>query len=345
MRLLKHVLASIFGIATLATFFLPVELTNDAWFNVWRVVTMLIFLGLLLNYKTNHKLADSIEKAPRFAKALMIAVPIVVLIFVLIQTFWPEFACLLVRKESWPFYRNAIFIKMAFQLVAAVIFAILAYNFIKKKQLLPTVLACLVVIVLVLMAGEEISLGQRIFRWATPENWAEMNAQGETNFHNLATQLFQNTLYFGGWLLLVALPFWRNCIKKFLAKFKKIAFLGEWLPPTYFLLIFAAAFGLCDPIITTDTGLRYGSILFSVVATSVILVYLIVPARGVLAERICLTLGVFMIALFFNLFVSETWTFNSGVPTEYLELFINFGIMLWAIDLRRRLFPVRQRHH
>jgi hypothetical protein len=344
MKMVRHILSIVFGVAILVTFFLPAEWVDDTRFNAMRVAVMLVFLGLLLSYKINHRLSKSVEKAPRFARVLMVVVPIVVLIFVLIQTFWPEFACLLVRKESWPFYRNAIFIKMAFQLVAAVIFAILAYNFIKKKHLLPTILACLVVIVLVLMAGEEISWGQRIFGWATPESWAEMNAQRETNFHNLATQLFQNSLYFGGWLLLVALPFWRNCIKKFLAKFKRIAFLGEWLPPTYFLLIFAAAFGLCDPIIAS-TGSRYSSILFSIIATAVILVYLIVPARGVLAEKICLTLGVFMIALFFSLFVSEAWKFNSGVPTEYLELFINFGIMLWAIDLRRRLFPVRQHHH
>lgn len=35
-------------------------------------------------------------------------------------------------------------------------------------------------------AGEEISWGQRVFGWATPEQLAELNRQGETNFHNLA---------------------------------------------------------------------------------------------------------------------------------------------------------------
>jgi hypothetical protein len=349
MKILRNLLTAIFGIATAATFFAPTKWTNDVWFNVARVVVMLIFLGLLLSYRTDHKLSESVKKAPKSARILMIVVPLVVAIFVAIQAFWPEFACTLVRKESWPFYRNAIFVKMAFQLVAAAFFVILACKFFKAKQILPAILACLFVLVLIMMAGEEISWGQRIFHWSTPADYASMNSQRETNLHNLATQLFQNALYFGGWLLLVALPFWRNCIKKFLGKFKKIAFLGEWLPPTYFLIIFAAAFGLCDPIITTDTGLRFGSILFSVLATAAILIYAIVPARGVLAERICLTLGVFMIALFFNLFVSEVWSHNSGVPTEYLEMFINFGIMLWAIDLKKRLFParvrVRQRHH
>lgn len=39
-------------------------------------------------------------------------------------------------------------------------------------------------------AGEEISWGQRIFGWHTPEGIAEINAQGETNLHNL--WLFQH---------------------------------------------------------------------------------------------------------------------------------------------------------
>ncbi|MDQ7075673.1 MAG: hypothetical protein Q9O24_11105 [Gammaproteobacteria bacterium] len=33
--------------------------------------------------------------------------------------------------------------------------------------------------------GEELSWGQRIFGWETPENFKEMNAQKETNLHNI----------------------------------------------------------------------------------------------------------------------------------------------------------------
>ena len=344
MKIFKHVLTALFGAITLATFFLPTEWTDKVLFNIARIAMMLIFLGLLFSYKINHRLAESVKKAPLSARILMIVIPIVILIFVAIQTLWPEFAILLVRKDSWPFYRNAIFAKVAFQLTAAIFFVILIHNFIKKKQALAAIFAGLVIFVLIVMAGEELSWGQRIIHWSTPDFFIKNNSQHETNLHNLATQLFQNMLYFGGWLLLVALPFWRNNIKKFLGKFKKFSFLGEWLPPTYFLLIFAAAFGLVDSI-NAGTGVRFSSILFSIIATGAILIYLVIPARGVLAERICWALGVFMIALFFNLFVTEVWQRNSGVPTEYLELFINFGIMWWAINLKRRLLPVRQRHH
>jgi hypothetical protein len=35
-------------------------------------------------------------------------------------------------------------------------------------------------------AGEEVSWGQRLFGWATPEPWQAINKQSETNLHNLS---------------------------------------------------------------------------------------------------------------------------------------------------------------
>ena len=37
------------------------------------------------------------------------------------------------------------------------------------------------------IAGEEMSWGQHFFGWATPEGWAEMNRQQETNLHNVSS--------------------------------------------------------------------------------------------------------------------------------------------------------------
>lgn len=36
----------------------------------------------------------------------------------------------------------------------------------------------------VYFAGEELSWGQHVFGWSTPEGWADFNDQGETNLHN-----------------------------------------------------------------------------------------------------------------------------------------------------------------
>ena len=35
-------------------------------------------------------------------------------------------------------------------------------------------------------AGEEVSWGQRVFRWSTPDAWAAINKQEETNIHNVS---------------------------------------------------------------------------------------------------------------------------------------------------------------
>ena len=39
--------------------------------------------------------------------------------------------------------------------------------------------------------GEELSWGQHIFQWSTPEYWTQVNDQGETNFHNTSSWLDQ----------------------------------------------------------------------------------------------------------------------------------------------------------
>lgn len=41
------------------------------------------------------------------------------------------------------------------------------------------------------VAGEEISWGQHIMDWSTPDYWANLNDQGETNLHNTSSWLDQ----------------------------------------------------------------------------------------------------------------------------------------------------------
>jgi hypothetical protein len=75
------------------------------------------------------------------------------------------------------------------------------------------VVSILAAITLFLAAGEELSWGQRIFGVETPEFFAEHNAQGETNFHNLRIGgvnvnklVFSQLLTVGTVAFLVVLP-------------------------------------------------------------------------------------------------------------------------------------------
>ena len=62
------------------------------------------------------------------------------------------------------------------------------------------------------MAMEEISWGQRLIGFATPEGIAAQNWQGEFNLHNLQTDVAEFALYTGTGLFLVILPLVRESL-------------------------------------------------------------------------------------------------------------------------------------
>jgi hypothetical protein len=67
----------------------------------------------------------------------------------------------------------------------------------------------LAVPVAIFIAGEEISWGQRILGWATPEELALLNKQGETNIHNIGfTLTVFNLVLMTLSLAAVVLPIW-----------------------------------------------------------------------------------------------------------------------------------------
>lgn len=319
-------------------------------FNIYRCLVMtLAVIFLLLATKSSWWTAPSRQdikqepESPRLAKwlrRLAIILPLLAVALLVIQLANPKFAALLVRKEDWPFFRNAIFIKFACQIIGVIMFTKTARRYHNQHNRLAAVISILTALVLFVMAGEELSWGQRIFGWATPNNLTSSNAQAETNFHNINTQLFQNCLYFAGWMLLIGLPFWRRSLDKLLARFKPLRFLANWLPPLSFVLIFAAGFGFGDPL-HSETGLYYGSNLFIILATAVILLAMIIRAIHRRSDSaLCHTtvvLLVYLAVLIGNQFFSTVWDQNAGAVTEYLELYISFGLMLWSIVVNSRI--------
>lgn len=89
------------------------------------------------------------------------------------------------------------------------------------------------------IAGEEISWGQQIFKWATPDHWTAVNDHGETNLHNTSSWIDQKpkTLIeygiYAGALLLPLLRRWKKDIVP--ARFEII------LPSVPFLSVTAGA--------------------------------------------------------------------------------------------------------
>lgn len=349
---IKQAIYMVLAFGTLAAsvmlFFVEPELTQPFFgqvFNLYRAIIMtLAVVFLLLATKTswldNKESRDENPRTRKILHRLGYIVPILTIAVIVLQLVNPDFAALLIRKEDWPFYRNGIFIKSLMQLVGAIAFIMIARKYARNRQWLAMALSILVTLVFVVMIGEELSWGQRIFGWTTPEAYAEINAQGETNLHNLATQVFQNVLYFGGWLIGVGLAFWSNTLKGVLNKFKPLRFLIDWLPPLSFVLIFAAGFGFGDPV-RSETGPHYGSNLFIIIATAILLIALCVRfvkyRDNANLNRAIVIFALYMITMIFSQFVSRVWESNAGAATEWLEIFVNLALMSWALVINSRL--------
>ena len=359
-----YVLAFGFSAATIALFPVEANLSKPLLtrpYNFYRLAIVILAIVFLLlatkpSWSNTPPSHEPSPKARQWLLRLSIALPVIAIVFLVIQLVAPQFATLLVRKESWPFFRNAIFIKSACQLVAAIAFIKVARHYSKQRQRLAMILAVVTVLLLGLMIGEELSWGQRIFGWSTPSFLAEVNSQSEINLHNINTQLAQNILYFGGWLLLIGFAFWRESLAKLLRKCPKarLDFLIDWLPPGCFVGLFAVGFAFCDPLVS-DNGLYCSSNLFIILATACLLLTelryrLKLRSRPnttpVLDDaddnrhqvlRLEVSLLCFVTVLAGNLFNADLWNYNSGAPTEYLELFISLGIMTWALTVKSRL--------
>lgn len=80
------------------------------------------------------------------------------------------------------------------------------------------------------MAGEEISWGQWLFYWDTPDAFMEINDQQETNLHNTSAWLDQKPrLLLELWALSGALYAWRNL---FVKRRLDVAKTSYWFWPT-----------------------------------------------------------------------------------------------------------------
>ncbi len=359
-----YVLAFGFSAATIALFPVEANLSKPLLtrpYNFYRLAIIILAIVFLLlatkpSWSNTPPSHEPSPKARQWLWRLSIALPVIAIVFLIIQLVAPQFATLLVRKESWPFFRNAIFIKSACQLVAAIAFIKVARHYSKQRQRLAMILAVVTVLLLGLMIGEELSWGQRIFGWSTPSFLAEVNSQSEINLHNINTQLAQNILYFGGWLLLIGFAFWRESLAKLLRKCPKVRldFLIDWLPPSCFVGLFAVGFAFCDPLVS-DSGLYCSSNLFIILATACLLFTELRYRLKLRSQpnttpvldntddnrhqviRLGISLLCFVTVLAGNLFNADLWNYNSGAPTEYLELFISLGIMTWALTVKSRL--------
>jgi len=105
-------------------------------------------------------------------------------------------------------------LQVAALLVGAGAFVVLAWRLRRSGRPIAIAAALVAAVGILIVAGEEISWGQRIFGWVTPAVLQAENVQGETNLHNLhAAALIVRVSQLAGaayaTLLPLALLFWR----------------------------------------------------------------------------------------------------------------------------------------
>jgi hypothetical protein len=85
-------------------------------------------------------------------------------------------------------------------LAASIIFGGIGLSLLRRRQQGIGLLYLLLMVATLFVAGEEISWGQRVFGWSTPEALADINHQNETNVHNIRwiQRAFGYVVFIGG---------------------------------------------------------------------------------------------------------------------------------------------------
>lgn len=183
-----------------------------------------------------------------------------------------------------------------------------------------------VAVALFLIAGEEISWGQRIFSIATPDAFGG-NDQAELNLHNFATSRVENVYYFGAFSFLMLGPM----IGAALRQVPEV--LRPYVPSAGTAIGSAVAFGFAYDM--WDISLTQISF-FGSLAVLALWVPRVVdsPIRPLIAFVAVSTIAV-QAALFLNGHAMG----RIYDATEYRELFIPIGFFIYAVDVWRTSGP------
>lgn len=182
---------------------------------------------------------------------------------------------------------------------------------------------------LLVMAMEEISWGQRLFGFATPDSLAAVNWQGEFNFHNIQTDLSELVYYAGASVFLGLLPLLRDLAPRAAAAHPLFAF----IPGRGVALVSAPAawfnYGHWNLLpVQLGTMLALGALLVFARAAgrrgdrAERALFLLAAAATVAGQALLLGYGPAMVEL--------------PDATEYKEFFIALGFGWYALTAARR---------
>ena len=153
-------------------------------------------------------------------------------------------ALALISKDAYKLFTRedgiAETIQAVAYVVALVLSVIMTVRLFKRKENLPALLYVGLCLGLLFMAGEELNWGQRAFGWHTPDTYAEINKQAETNLHNIygvgSTFKWLQMVVGAYGTFLPILFFWTPLLDKYRQLFKYIT--PHYVLIPYFVFLF-----------------------------------------------------------------------------------------------------------
>jgi hypothetical protein len=187
-------------------------------------------------------------------------------------------------------------------------------------------------LLLFVIGMEEISWGQRLFGFATPEGLAEANWQHEFNLHNVQTDLSETLYYVGASLFLILLPLLRDLVP---AGFRSLP-VDRLAPHRHVALASAPVF-----VFNYGDWNLYSIQLASMLAVGAYLAWAVAAARrGDRAEAIAFMLAALLVVAGQALFLARGATLvDIPDPTEYKEFFIALAFAWYGATVRPALAP------
>lgn len=202
----------------------------------------------------------------------------------------------------------------------------------RRRQLphLTTVSFILLAFGLAFVGMEEISWGQRIFGWSTPEAFAELNWQRETSLHNLATDVAQKMAFGASLVFGVCAPLALTVCAPIRRLYQR--FTGLDTPGTAAVYCCLMAYAWCKP----EWRLPTLNLVITVVLCGVLMVYRVRTAsRGEARWELCTAAAFLVLAVTTRAIVGVT---GDGIGVEIGEQ----SLALAAFLLTAAIVPPRE---
>lgn len=253
----------------------------------------------------------------------------VFMLFLMIS--YPEKAEIFVAED-----RSFEILQVVLLFISSIGFLFLSLESVVRKKTIQGVCMAVMAAVCFVIGMEEVSWMQRVLSVESGQMFLQNNAQGETNFHNMSTHLFQNVYYFAGFILLIFLPFLsllrpdltRNRSAKKINRFSEVR---DFLPAGWLFFPFAIISGLVWP-----TAYKHPTIMFALFATIIFCLVLSVvfirDKKWFLLISVVISLALVAGSSYISLFDNQLHEIRSGAPTEYTETFISIGICMYMLD-------------